>query len=750
MWGRRGIVSKTNTAWSYFFVAGMLHSGCSVSSLTNWLASVNIPAPSENMWKRREREIGPTLEAVAEESCDKALQEEIHLTALSVGMSELDYIELVAGYDMGWQRRGTGRGANSLSGHGSLIGYHSKKLLAYGARKMACRTCEVADREGKSAESHDCRRNWSGSSKGMEPSVGVELLKKTRSNKAGVSTLVMDDDASTIAHVHREYDEKTVKWSDTNHSKKCLSNALYKLQPKYKKTLTNRVINYLKKNYAYALRQNKDDEEGLAAALNSIVPHVFDDHSQCGSWCGYVKDPINYKHKTLPWGKGLTGDDLKKDLERLFSIHAHNAARLAPLGSTMSNESWNNTVASKAPKNKHYSSSESLDFRLGAAACQKNIGPNYLSEVFQKTEMSPSTALGKHSNKLKRKFAMRKDRAETKQFKRRRLELGETRMSRLRSLELREGQSYLPGVGINEESLDIEEIPPKTVPPVCEPLPNEKYTFLYFDLETTDREVDASICQISVVGPDDSCYDTYTLPEKPISRGASIVNHLKLHDTVMTYNDEPVATVPIKSGLEGLLAYVKQFPNAVLVGHNVKNFDTLHLFRHILKYDLKDSFTDAFVGFCDTLPLFRQLFPKHKSHTQESLVGDILGSPYLAHNAVEDCRALKEFVSKTDALPSLLSVSYSAQWAWQYLHYTVEKKRHKETFQPAILAKAITENCANNCASSGLCLKHLKLAYERNGDVGLRDLFTEKDANNKARVMARPENAIQKLVKYFG
>ena len=65
----------------------------------------------------------------------------------------------------------------------------------------------------------------------------------------------------------------------------------------------------------------------------------------------------------------------------MFGIYAQNAKKLAPCGSTLANESFNNSVASKAPKALHYSSSESLDFKVKVAACQKNIGYSYVSEV---------------------------------------------------------------------------------------------------------------------------------------------------------------------------------------------------------------------------------------------------------------------------------------------------------------------------------------------------------------------------------
>lgn len=41
---------------------------------------------------------------------------------------------------------------------------------------------------------------------------------------------------------------------------------------------------------------------------------------------------------------------MRADLDALFSLFAHNAYKSAPCGSTLANESYNNTVSSKALK----------------------------------------------------------------------------------------------------------------------------------------------------------------------------------------------------------------------------------------------------------------------------------------------------------------------------------------------------------------------------------------------------------------
>ena len=65
---------------------------------------------------------------------------------------------------------------------------------------------------------------------------------------------------------------------------------------------------------------------------------------------------------------------VKKNLNRVFEKQAKNAEALNPNESTNANDSFNLVVTSKSPKMHHYSKSESLDFRIDSAVCQKNIG----------------------------------------------------------------------------------------------------------------------------------------------------------------------------------------------------------------------------------------------------------------------------------------------------------------------------------------------------------------------------------------
>ena len=65
----------------------------------------------------------------------------------------------------------------NVTGVGTMIGLKSGKVIAYGTRTKRCAVCGAASRKGERPRSHDCRLNWSGSSKAMEPDIGNNLLK---------------------------------------------------------------------------------------------------------------------------------------------------------------------------------------------------------------------------------------------------------------------------------------------------------------------------------------------------------------------------------------------------------------------------------------------------------------------------------------------------------------------------------------------------------------------------------------------
>ena len=213
--------------------------------------------------------------------------------------------------------------------------------------------------------------------------LGAELAQKCANKyNAEVQILIGDDDSATVKKVRESVTHNVEKWSDINHAKKSFTSHLYTLKSELKGQLSTKVVEYFAKCFGYALVQNKNDAQGLKQSLRAIIPHAFGKHKYCSvTWCGFLKDPSSYCHASLPHGNNLKGDKMEEELTNVIDMYIQNAEKLAPLGSSQSNEALNNTIGSKAPKIRHYGASESNDFRVACAVSQKNLGHNYVSEV---------------------------------------------------------------------------------------------------------------------------------------------------------------------------------------------------------------------------------------------------------------------------------------------------------------------------------------------------------------------------------
>jgi len=300
----------------------MLHAGIGPTHVNALLSSINIPVIGDSTLKAREREIGPAIEEVAKSSCITSMEEETKKWNQNGAGRDNEAVSIGASYDMGWQKRG--KGHNSLTGVGSMIGIKSGKVIGYGTRNKRCAICEAADRKGKQPRQHDCRLNWNKSSKAMEADVCADLVNNcSLRHNTQVTILVGDDDSSTIKKVRETVNHEVEKWSDIVHAKRSFGSALYSLQSRYKgnKNLSAKVIEYLQRCFTYALKQNKDNPDGVKTSLGAVIPHAFGDHAACDiSWCGYLQNPSNYSHASLPNGRDLQGDSLKQDLSSWHSV----------------------------------------------------------------------------------------------------------------------------------------------------------------------------------------------------------------------------------------------------------------------------------------------------------------------------------------------------------------------------------------------------------------------------------------------
>lgn len=341
--GSRHRTEKGGLAWdaNTKLAAGMINGGFGESHINTLLAVLNIPGICHKNLKEREREVGQKLEVMANASCKRNLANEVALTD-----SHEDGI--VVSFDGAWQKRGTGRAYNSLTGHASLIGNKTGKCVGYALKSKKCRICSAAKEKNVTPRKHNCKKNWKGSAKSMEPAMACEMLQSVLDQGEKVSTLVMDNDSTTIARVKSTVDQNITKRCDSNHTRKGFTASLTELSKAHKLLRNTKVRSHIERCFTYSISQNKGQPEQLADALSSIVPHLYGEHSSCGSWCRGNEE--GYKHKALPYGKPLDDRDLREALQSLMEKFSSKSSELAYMGSTQPNESFNYMAASKAPK----------------------------------------------------------------------------------------------------------------------------------------------------------------------------------------------------------------------------------------------------------------------------------------------------------------------------------------------------------------------------------------------------------------
>ena len=714
--------------------SGMLHAGIGETHLNNLFTTMNLPQITHRSLKKCENEIGPILESFAKQSAANALMQEKELSEKQAEESETGSFGINVSVDTAWQKRGSQRSYSSLSGFTSTIGNNTKKIVHFNSRMKQCRICWRASKENKIPRKHHCRVNWHGSAKAMEPDMFIEMMKDSADQGIKIRKIAGDDDNTGINRIRKEGNVELVKESDKNHVRKNITKEIYALSTVHK-SLSKKVICAITKNFNYMLQQNQGDLDGISKGLRAVVEHMFGNHDYCQDWCGFLKDPEKYKHANLPYGKDLSDESLHQSLTAIFT--SLDANKLAHLSSTQANKSFNNTVASKAPKARHYSSSSSLQYRLCAGVSQKNEGHGYMTEVHKAAGLSPSLLTKKRGSNFDKHQMKRRSVASSIAFKRRRLILKSERNSKEISAEVREGDTYSSNIGQEKDVPDISEIP--CVTSVC--LPKDgNINYVMFDLETGGLARTSDIIQISAVCGKNE-FNEYIFPTQPISKGASDVTHLSVANGKLCFKGNPVNTVVAKDGLVQFIAFLQAIQNPVLVRHNIKRFDLRLLHFHLNKYDLWKKFVSLVVGFVDTLAVFKKEYPKQSSYKQSNLMASLLNETYAAHNSLDDVKALQK-------LSDLVLSKFSSYiFDSSIVVNSVNAPRHKLTLEPLVTGKVISESMANKIAGAGLTYDHLKLAFDRNGMDGLSAVLSEK-VNGKVRVTKHPP-IIQRIFEHF-
>ena len=431
------------------------------------------------------------MQSFADKSADAALVKEQELTQKELNIDQPLGIEVSS--DAAWQKRGSQRSYNSLSGIASAIGKKTKKIVHFNSRFKKCRICWYASKHNQSPQQHQCQLNWQGSAKAMEPDMFVQMVNDTAKKGVPIAKVAGDDDHTGINRVCQEGNTNIEKESDKNHVHKNITKKLFNLQ-KTHKTLSQKVILSVTKNFNYMLQQNSGNPDKIAIGLKAVIEHMYGNHSYCQEWCHFLKDPEKYRHRNLPYGKDLTDESLHTALSNVFTNL--DANKLAFLSSTQANESFNNTVASKAPKGRHYSDSLSLQYRLCASVGQKNEGYGYIAGVHKDAGLSPGASAKRCGMQLDKQTEWKREHQGSVQSKCRHLALRAERAGNEWASETREGDTYVSNIGQDKRNPDIVAIP-SAADNIKEITGDMSYVMV--DLETGGLARTCDILQISAV-----------------------------------------------------------------------------------------------------------------------------------------------------------------------------------------------------------------------------------------------------------
>jgi hypothetical protein len=322
---------------------------------------------------------------------------------------------LFTSWDMGWQKRSSGRAYNSPSGVGFLLGGYTKKVLCLSVFSKICATCTADTRANRQPTEHRCPKNHTGSSKSMESIGALQCVKELydKTEDCYVCGICTDDDTCTrgiLSHSFREkYPTDRTKWprkengtilsdpgklplsmpevqfkyADKVHRKKCYGSGQYNIE-KTDEQLKKPECERLKRNFGLCLYQKAGPATGKTMAefktgITAVLEHTFNNHEYCSKeWCKFMTDTdaelddIDTKSRFLDKTKGETYDKMKKlhdshttpeKLEQLFHDF-----------SSQKNETMNKKMTVTAPKDKTFCTTMSLTSRTQVVSIRDSVG----------------------------------------------------------------------------------------------------------------------------------------------------------------------------------------------------------------------------------------------------------------------------------------------------------------------------------------------------------------------------------------
>ena len=276
-------------------VWGQMSVGGGFNSLEESLSVFNIPVMTQRSFVHTEQMIGKWWWKLLEESMISAGKEEKQI-AINKGQYHNNIPAITVIVDGGWSKRTHKHSYNALSCVGVIFGKETRKLLYIGVRNKFCTVCAK-----DASKSHECYKNWSGSSSSMESDIILEGFRKAEQQHGlRYINFIGDGDSSvhtTLISGVSGWGHAISKQECANHAVKCYRSSLENLvkdKPQYKGR--HKLTESQQKRLASAMRcaiimrskefnERKVDKSKAAKALqddilNSTL-HCFGSHHKC-------------------------------------------------------------------------------------------------------------------------------------------------------------------------------------------------------------------------------------------------------------------------------------------------------------------------------------------------------------------------------------------------------------------------------------------------------------------------------------
>ena len=283
----------------------------------------------------------------------------------------------------------------------------------------------------------------------------------------------------------------------------------------------------------------------------------------------------------------------------------------------------------------------------------------------------------------------------------------------------------------------LAESLPQEIPTAPQKSLRSNITEVFFDLETTGQAKTADITQIAAKCGDKS-FSLYVIPSKPITKEASLITGISLMNGLIYHRNKLVtAAVPTATALGMFVQFVESLDGQkVLIGHNSARFDIPILTRLLVKHGLLPRLNACVSAGLDTLPLCKLLYKKKDvgDYKQVTIYKKLFNSNYSdAHNALADVLALERIY--VEGIKGKLDI-----------------KNHVFSVNSSLLRRKLgdlpcSDTTARKLANTGIGKHHLKIAYDRDNENGIRNVLSEQ-IGNVPRV-SKNAAVIRGLVNYF-